>query len=223
MTDLLTRPKKTAKPEGRTAPKEVRREQLIEATIKSIAKYGIGGTTLSTVTDFAGLSIGIVNFHFKSKQNLLEETLVFLAKEHKDHWFKAYSDAGLNAGEKLRAIVDAEFHPKIYTRKKLAVWHAFYGEVRRRQIYRSLLDGIDTERFEITAGLCSEIIADGGYMAPDADTIASTLEALYDGLALHVLMYPGEFGRDQARNKAYGYLAAVFPKHFDMPAQDCQG
>ena len=88
----------------RTESKEVRRGQLIDATIDSIAKYGIGGTTMSTVTEAAGLSVGIVNFHFKSKQNLFEETLIYLAREHHDHWHKAYSDAGLSAQEKLLAV-----------------------------------------------------------------------------------------------------------------------
>ena len=56
---------------------------------------------MSTVTDYAGLSIGIVNFHFESKQKLFEETLVHLAQEHHDHWLKAYKDAGLSAADKL--------------------------------------------------------------------------------------------------------------------------
>ncbi|WP_353618775.1 TetR family transcriptional regulator [Tropicibacter sp. R16_0] len=59
----------------RTESKEVRRQQLINTTIASIARIGIVGTTMSTVTESAGLSIGVVNCHFKSTQNLLEETL----------------------------------------------------------------------------------------------------------------------------------------------------
>jgi TetR/AcrR family transcriptional repressor of bet genes len=62
----------------------VRRQQLIEATIESIAKFGISGTTMTTVTGFAGLSVGIVNFHFDSVENLFEETLFSLAAEHRD-------------------------------------------------------------------------------------------------------------------------------------------
>ncbi len=42
---------------GRTASKEVRRLQLIKATIESISKYGILGTTMTTMTGFAGLSV----------------------------------------------------------------------------------------------------------------------------------------------------------------------
>nr|NIS43004.1 TetR family transcriptional regulator [Desulfuromonadales bacterium] len=50
----------------RTANREARRRQLIEATIASIAELGFTDTTLSTVTTRAGLSHGTINFHFTS-------------------------------------------------------------------------------------------------------------------------------------------------------------
>ncbi|WP_333712976.1 TetR/AcrR family transcriptional regulator [Yoonia sp.] len=202
----------------RTEPPEVRRSQLIDATIESIAAYGIGGTTMSTVTEIAGLSVGLVNFHFENKQNLLEETLVFLAREHHEHWKQAYMDAGLSAQEKLLAIVDAHFHPRICTRKKLAVWYAFFGEAGRRKVYRKLIDGIDDERFDLSIGLCEEIIRDGGYDVPPASVIARMLEGLYDGLQLNILMYPGHITRKQANNQIRAYLASVFPQHIAAPA-----
>ncbi|MEM9844121.1 MAG: TetR family transcriptional regulator C-terminal domain-containing protein [Pseudomonadota bacterium] len=207
-----------SKPARRTEPKEVRRGQLIDATINSIAKYGIGGTTMSTVTDFAGLSIGIVNFHFKSKQNLFEETLIYLAREHHAQWYNAYLDAGLSAQEKLLAIVDAHFDRKICSRKKLSVWFAFYGEARRREIYRHLIDQIDDERITISTRLCQEIAENGDYkngLSPKQ--IAETLEALYDGLMLNLLMYPGYTTREKARDQVHAYLATVFPNHIEMP------
>ncbi len=210
--------RKTQKTGARTASKEVRRTQLIEATISSIAKHGISGTTMTTVTDFAGLSLGIVNFHFKSKQNLLEETLLFLAQEHHDQWQKSYREAGLSAAAKLLAIVDAHYHPRICSRKKLAVWFAFYGEAGRRAAYRARVDGIDDERFETSIGLIEEIIAEGGYEGVDARTIAQTLEGLYDGLCLNILLYPEDYSRTQAKAQIRTYLSAVLPAHFEKPA-----
>ena len=204
----------------RTASREVRRSQLIDATINSIAKHGIAGTTMSTVTEFAGLSIGIVNFHFKSKQNLLNETLTYLAREHYDHWQKSYRDSGLSAPEKLLAIVDSHFHSRICTRKKLSVWYAFYGEAGHRARYRDLVDRIDDERQEVSRVLCAEIIGEGNHNGPPAQQIAYTLEGLYDGISLNILMYPEHFSRQQAKAQIRAYLASVFPRHIDMPAFD---
>ena len=55
----------------RTAPAEERREQLILATIRCVADHGLADTTIATVAQAAGLSQGIVNLHFRSKDGLL--------------------------------------------------------------------------------------------------------------------------------------------------------
>lgn len=201
----------------RTESKEVRRGQLIDAAIESIARHGIRGTTTQTVTDIAGLSVGLVNFHFESKQKLFEETLLFLAREHHAEWHSAYLDAGLTAAEKLGAIADAHFTQKVASRKKLAVWYAFFGEAGRREVYRKLIDQIDDERFEISTGLCELLAQDGPYTGPPPIEVARTLEGLYDGLSLNILMYPGFLSRESARNQVRAYLATLFPHHFEMP------
>ena len=200
---------------GRTASKAVRREQLIEATIESIAKHGISGTTMTTVTGFAGLSVGIVNFHFKSKEKLFEETLGYLATEHQKMWLKAARAPGLSAAEKLLAIVDAEFHPQICNRKKLTVWTAFYGEAGYRKSYRNIMSGIDTERWEASTSLCQQIIDAGGFGHLNAEHVADTLEGLFDGFCLNILIYPGEFTRENAKERVRGYLSNTFPRVFD--------
>jgi AcrR family transcriptional regulator len=74
-------------------PKEKRREQLIKATIKCVARSGLVGTTMADVTQQAGLSIGIVNLHFQSKEKLLIETLRYVAEEYRLTWKKALADA----------------------------------------------------------------------------------------------------------------------------------
>lgn len=217
MNQALRKSNAGGKPPRRTESKAVRRQQLIEATIKSIAKHGIGGTTMSTVTDYAGLSIGIVNFHFESKQKLFEETLIYLAREHHEHWLKGYQDAGLSASDKLLAIVDAHFHPKICSPRKLAVWYAFYGEAGRRKIYRKLIEEIDMERFDISLSLCQTIKEEGGYPSLSARQIAYMLEAFYDGMWQELLTYPESYTREGARDQVVAFLAQVFPKHFNMP------
>lgn len=65
----------------RTASKEIRRQQLIDSTIESIATRGFSGTTIAAVSKGAKLSQGIVNFHFANKETLFLETLGYLAAE----------------------------------------------------------------------------------------------------------------------------------------------
>lgn len=213
-----------ASKQPRTASKEVRRQQLIDATIESIAKHGLTGTTMTTVTREADLSLGLVNFHFTTKQNLLDETLRYLADEHHQLWKKSYEKVNLPPEAKLEAIVAAHFDSTICKRKKITVWYGFFGEAKSRASYRKLVADIDAERLNISARLCRDIIKEGGYENIDPDNVARTLEGLYDGFWLNILIYPEEFTRFDAMRRIQEYLAGLFPKHFERPPPtDCKG
>jgi len=211
-TDVEKRP--------RTASKDVRRRQLIDATITSISKHGISGTTMASVTRLADLSLGLVNFHFKSKDSLLEETLKFLAEEHREKWSTSVSRKDLTPQAKLLAIVEAQFHPKICSRKKLSVWFAFFGEASYRKSYRTITSQIDLERLQTTRALCQQLIDDGNYDEIDPHEAADTLEGLFDGFWLNMLMYPDRFSRLDALTQMQTYLKTTFPRHFGPHAKD---
>lgn len=164
-----------------------------------------------------GLSSGLANFHFSTKQNLFEETLRYLAEERQQFWKEKYQRAGLAPAAKLEAIVAAHFHPGICKRKKIAVWYGFLGESSARGSYRELVEDIDAERLDVSVHLCRQIIDDGGYDLRDPEGIAMTLEGLYDGFWLNILMYPKVFTRFDAMRRIQDYLAGIFPRHFDRP------
>jgi AcrR family transcriptional regulator len=60
---------------SRAEQKKATRKKLIETTVDIIAEGGLAKVTLPKVAERAGLSRGISNFHFISKDNLLLETL----------------------------------------------------------------------------------------------------------------------------------------------------
>ncbi|MFG6569072.1 MULTISPECIES: TetR family transcriptional regulator C-terminal domain-containing protein [Sulfitobacter] len=205
---------------SRTASPEVRRQQLIDATITSISKFGISGTTLNRVTQEAGLSLGLVNFHFTSKDALLLATVRHLADEHRDLWIRKSKRRDLDPMAKLRAIVEAQFHPRICNRRKLAVWFAFFGEARHREAYRKSSGEEDLERQRITMQLCAEIVDEGGYRDVASDEVSRTLEGLFDGLWLNILTYPDRFNRQAVLGDVLAYLFKCFPKHADIRCED---
>ena len=68
-----------------------RRRALIKATIAVIAKHGASGTTVSRVARQAGVSVGLMNFHFKSKERLLRETFRHLSEEYEQVWRRTWT------------------------------------------------------------------------------------------------------------------------------------
>jgi TetR/AcrR family transcriptional regulator, transcriptional repressor of bet genes len=196
----------------RTEDKSVRRVQLIEATIACIAKHGITGTTLAKVTEVAGLSLGLVNFHFATKERLFEETLRFVASEHRAQWQKGIKATNLGDADRFLAIIDSFFHPQICSRKKLSVWFAFFAEAANRSIYRSIVADIDEERHQESMRLIRRFAAEGDGVDPVF--VSLTLEALTDGLWLNMLLYPEDFSRAQSKTQVRRVLALMFPRHF---------
>jgi AcrR family transcriptional regulator len=63
---------------GTKAPESARREQILRAAYEVAAREGLDGTTVIRVAAEAGLSPGLVLFHFKTKRQLLLALLDWL-------------------------------------------------------------------------------------------------------------------------------------------------
>jgi AcrR family transcriptional regulator len=202
---------------GRKASKETRRQQLIEATIDSLAKRGYSETTMADVADGAGLSRGIVNFHFESKEKLLVATLQYMADEYSTHWRAALIKAGPEAADQLKALVAADFDRSICNKRKLAAWCAFWGEAKSRPTYQALCGARDEAYQREFVDLCSRLKQEGRY---DFDPVATALglSAMLEGLWLRLMMGTEQVTREIALRAALDYLASVFPKHYPRAA-----
>lgn len=199
----------------RTASKEERQRQLIRATISSVAKHGLSDTTMATVSSEAGLSQGIINLHFQSKERLLVETLRHIAEEYRLAWETALSGVGDAPAEKLTALVAVDFRKTVCDRNKLAVWFAFWAESKSRPTYRKICAERDKAYRREIVTVCDDLIHQGGYENIEAETVGACLSAMTAGCWLDLLIRPRSMSREQARQICMSYLATTFPRHFD--------
>ena len=195
------------------AVKEIRRKQLIDATIRAIGRFGYASTTLTHVAGEAGLSPGIVNFYFKSKDQLLLATLEQIAEEYSAFWQAAMSKGKVAPAAGLEAMIEADFHASVCNPEKISIWYAFWAEAGNNPAYQGLVQRLETDYTVQTIALCDRIISEGGY-GIDARTVAVGLNAMIDGLWFDCLMEPKAFNRNDAKRVCRSYLAAVFPAHF---------
>jgi len=107
---------------------DIRRRQLISATIETMAEVGFADTTLALIGRRAGVSPGLVAHYFGDKDGLLEATLRHLAARL-GRGAAARLSAARNARDRLQAIVDANLAPEEFDRKTGSVWLAFWGQV----------------------------------------------------------------------------------------------
>lgn len=197
----------------RKISREQRRQQLIDATMRVLAREGYAQTTLSDVAAEAGVSHGLVNFHFDSKEKLLAATLQFMAEEYLGNWTRALENAGPSPAERLDAMMCADYDAAICTPERLACWCAFWSEVQSRPLYRREYASMDRRYIATLEGLCAELIRDGGY-GLDVMRTARCLRLVNDGLWFDMLSMEKPYSRAEAIATLRACAAAHFPRHF---------
>ena len=146
-------------PPPRKLSRETRRAQVIEATIDVLAEQGYARTTLTDVARKAGISHGLVNFHFQTKDALLAETLGYLSDEYRQNWHAALAAAGPAPAQQLAALLRADFEPAICTPARLSAWLSFWGEAQSRPLYQAKCG--ENDRLYITKleEICAALVA----------------------------------------------------------------
>ena len=194
--------------------REVRQGELISATMRCIAKVGLSATTLQMVTREAGLSVGIANLHFQSKDNLFRETLRCVAEEYHGGQIDIMEGNDIaDLGDRLDALLDFQLGRGVTQRQKMSVWFAYYGEAGARPVYQKIVSTTDRLAAQKLEALFAKIIEQGGYEDVDARELATGYSALIDGLHLALLVTPRELSKRRARSVARDFLHRAFPQH----------
>lgn len=197
----------------RAKQKQYTRQKLIEATMAVIASEGFSGVTMAKVAEKAGLSRGIGNFHFQSKEQLLLETLHTLYMEFEDGWRNAVADAGSSPVEQLRDLIKTTLNPPIADFKKVAVWLAYWGEAPSRKKYLEICAARDCEWDAAVEDILRQLVDDefnshGMTLAK----IAHSLTAMMDGFWVEYLIADGRYTPDDAVKACFAFLASFFPE-----------
>lgn len=198
----------------RKASRETRRQQLIEATIATLAEEGYARTTLTRVAARAGLSHGLVIFHFQSKERLLVETLLHLAEEYRQNWRRALAQAGEDPAAQLAAMIAADFRPEICNAIRLSAWCAFWGEAQSRPIYQDKCGSNDLDYIRVMEDICRRLIRTTGHTG-DAARIARVLRVTIEGVWLDLMIMNSPYQRGDGLKTVFTCAAAFFPRLFD--------
>ena len=111
----------------RASIEKIRRTELAEAALATLAEYGFSGTTVSRVAERAGMSQGLVHHYFKSKSDLLQAAMRQLNASSRDEVLERVRGA-TSAREKLYAVGEALFLPDLFERGFAQAWLSFCGE-----------------------------------------------------------------------------------------------
>lgn len=187
---------------------EVRRRQLIEATLQCLAEFGHAGTSVRAVCARAGVSPGLVTHHFEGIDDLIAAAYAHVGELVAAALDAAMAEAGGDPLARLRAFIDASFRPPVLDSDLLAVWLAFWGLVRRDPQIHKIHAVIYGDYRRTLEALVGEIAKARDL---DLDIRLSVLgfTAMMDGLWLELCLDPTSFSPAEALQIAHGWIDAL--------------
>jgi len=108
---------------------DLRRRQLIEATVRTIEAHGFADATIARISQRAGLSSGIISHYFGGKNALLEATMRSLLTELQRETIARLRQARTPIA-RIEAILGASFAEAQFTPQVSSVWLSFYAQVQ---------------------------------------------------------------------------------------------
>jgi TetR/AcrR family transcriptional regulator, transcriptional repressor of bet genes len=184
--------------------REVRRAQLIDATLLTIDQVGLGGATLASVAQRASTSTGIVSHYFGDKDGLLEATMRHVLRDLWQATSRRRKAAKPDPRSKLRAVVSANFDVEQVNGPVMKTWLAFWSESMHKPELRRL-QHVNTRR--LYSNLCADFSR--ALSKPAARRAASGLAALIDGLWLRGALSGEPFDTKSALRLAFDYIDLI--------------
>ncbi len=177
----------------RLAP-DVRRAALIEATLACLKREGRDGLAARRIGAEAGISIGLINHYFPSKDDLVAAAYETLA-DRQLAMLQAAAGTGADPQGRLRAFVAAFFGPEVLDREVLRAWIVFWAMAFDSGAVRAVHER-SNGRFQATL---AALLAAAREDVPDSASEATELSALLDGLWVEWCLADAPFAAAEGR------------------------
>jgi TetR/AcrR family transcriptional repressor of bet genes len=106
--------------------RDIRNEELIEATIVAVHRHGYGVVTMADIAREAGASAASINYYFGSKEGLMEATMRHLLRKLRSAMIAGYSSAS-SPTDRLYVVMDANFSDQLFTVEQCSIWMQFWA------------------------------------------------------------------------------------------------
>lgn len=162
----------------RTSIEKIRRRDLIEAAYLTFLEHGLEGMTMARIGERAGMSHGIVNYYFKSKDELLSTVVrrsnLLIIQEAAGKLRRATTPR-----QRVSAVIEANFPEKLFTREVARAWVSYYAAIGRKPDFNRLQAATDSRLASNLVHALKQLTSEAW-----AKAIAFHVAVLVDGLWL---------------------------------------
>jgi len=173
-------------------PEQERCDAILAAAYDIAVAEGLDAVTARRVASAAGISPGLVFFHFQSKDGLLQALLDVLL----DGTLDALTDPGLAdlaPWDRLERMIRGELERMQEYHAGVELLFAFYF-ARRDDLFRPRIEASFGRYLEAFLPVCRELVSAGGRSgSASADDLAATAVALVQGASIQAIRNPASF------------------------------
>ncbi len=186
---------------GKKAPESVRRDEILRAAYRVAARDRLGGLTIRAVATEAGVSAGLLLFHFESKDGLLIDLLDWMLS----HTIVAgelhqRAPAGLPPIAWLLMIVERDLAHLLKQRDRVELFYDYWVLGTRHEVVRRLIRRALHRYRDAFKPAAHAIIAShpARYANLTADDLAGVCAAFIEGCATQTVLDPSRFNAQRA-------------------------
>jgi betaine-aldehyde dehydrogenase len=161
---------------------DMRRRQLVEVTIDSLAELGYMGTTLAQIAARAGVSPGLVAHYFSDKDGLLEAAFRSLARRVALQVRARLHDVHSPRG-RIQAVIDANLSPEEFDQRTGSAWLAFWGQLLHVERLKRVQTAYQRRTLSSLRNALKKLLP-----PEQAQSLAAMIAAMIDGIWLRAAL-----------------------------------
>jgi AcrR family transcriptional regulator len=163
----------------------VRTRQIIEATVRCLARDGFSRLTMKRLAAEAKVSQGILHYYFKDKRAILAAAAEHVMNDLEARVAAEVGDAR-DAHARLRAMIRACLSVATKERAFWTVFMALWGETLHDQTLATINRKTYRRARRSIAGIIEIGIAEGQFKATDVAAASALILAVVDGISLQL-------------------------------------
>jgi AcrR family transcriptional regulator len=175
--------------------------------VRLIAREGIDNVRIARIATEAGVSAGLVHYHFASRDALLEEALEHSYERAGDLRVAALDDGRATAPQRLQAMIDQCLPSDRPLRDDWVLWVELWLRSARDPALRPVAARLYARLHAWFTEMLAAGVAAGQLRECDVERMTDRLLALIDGYGLRVLTEDPRMPLERARVEIWAAVA----------------
>ncbi|HLY56714.1 MAG TPA: TetR family transcriptional regulator C-terminal domain-containing protein [Stellaceae bacterium] len=180
-------------PKYRRESPEVRREGLVDAALRCLARDGHDGVSVRRIAAEAGVSVGLINHYYASIDELIAHAFETLARDLVRKLLDRVGEAPSSPRARLTAFFQASYSPLLLDPNLLGVWVVFWSMLKHSPAMQAAQQRTWSEYREVLEQHLAAYAAEVGRSHVNVRLVALGLSAMLDGSWLEWCLDPTSF------------------------------